>query len=272
MAVEEKNELNDILLGEPEKEGDKKRIVLIIAAVLLLFFVVVGVMRFVNMDEEQTKPEINATKPTSLLENEEAFQPIPLDANTQERAEASDQNLDSALAKLKSDSVAIEPTQPAAQPATTQQTPPPPPVAPLPVKTTPAPKEKEEPRPSKPAVVKKELPKPQPQKKAETKPAPQAKPKSEPISIEAPKTTTVAPESQTPNKEGAYYIQAARLYQKSPSKQLLDALKAQGLPYRVKDDGSTIRVIVGPFNSEQEARSQIEKVRSIAPGAFLRKE
>ena len=76
--------------------------------------------------------------------------------------------------------------------------------------------------------------------------------------------------------KGAHYIQVGSFSRLSPSDALLKKIKNNGLSYilhNVEINGKTItKVLVGPFESEKDARKSLNTVRQkIEAGAFLTK-
>ena len=51
--MDEKNELNDLLLGNQKESGKGKKFFLIATGVLLMFFVAIGAMKFFSGDDQK---------------------------------------------------------------------------------------------------------------------------------------------------------------------------------------------------------------------------
>ena len=78
----------------------------------------------------------------------------------------------------------------------------------------------------------------------------------------------------TPSKHvatsGSYFIQVGSFSKYKPNKKFLAKISALGYHYRYHKVGTINKVLVGPFNSRDEAKNARRKLRSkVEPGAFL---
>lgn len=302
--MEEKNDINDLLLKETSEESNTKRYILAGSAFLVLFFGVVGAMKLLNSDGTETK-EKNITgqakpAPAPQMAN------IPLDAGNQ----TIETPMDKAMENAKNSTTTHTPTPPpttlakeAMQPVVIT------PVAPTP-HTTSTPSQQ-------PKIVEKQAPSLEnnkPVTSEHTKALPKAEVKHEtpkapikPKVIETPKSTHTPPKPETlKNKEknttvvkkgevakkdeikpaepkaevkkeetkkqptsGEVYIQIGS-YSKEPPASFYSLVKANGYNYKVSEHNSSKKVLVGPFKSKDEAAAEIGKIRAnINSGAFI---
>jgi len=98
--------------------------------------------------------------------------------------------------------------------------------------------------------------------------------KSEPKKVIAKKVVTpkkVTPKTAT-SISGRYYIQVGSFSKYQPNKKFLDSILRQGYKYKFHKVNKLNKVMVGPFNTEGEARNALKTVkRNIEAGAFLTK-
>ncbi len=297
--MDDKNELNDLLLGNQKESSSSKKFFLIAAGVLLLFFIIIGIMKFMGSSETKQPLPITAAEQMKKIPYVAAVQPIAQNANaTAHPADANaiaDEKLNAIVKKLQQDAQSqATNTQPAAatdQPtsnipvqvpvATKQaaQQPQPQPqtvqVAPkttavsVPIKTATAtqsvaktPKEE----------VKKEEPKKEDVKKAfkeatknVTKTAP--KPETKPKATQAEAKPKVAP-------TGTYFVQVGYFESEAATKGLRDKVNSVGFgsttKQAVKNDKNITKVWVGPFDSKEDAAKALPKIREqIKNDAFI---
>jgi cell division septation protein DedD len=283
--MEEKNELNDLLLGEENKSGGGKKLFLIIAGALLVFFVTIGIMKFVNSGDDKVNTnatkvvkeapkETNKTVDASTAPNDEKLNEIVRklqeDAKTQQSGTPStplDAPGDKNVVAQKTAVVNVpikkaEPT-PTLAPVVTPKAEPM--AAPVPKVQIPAvaesPKEvlKEAVKPIVPVAKAVQASKPTPK--------PQVQAKKEPVV--QPVTTKAEPV-----QGGGYYIQVG--YADSDKSAEPIKSKAVGVGYKVTTkqaqvkDKNVTKVFVGPFGTKEEAEKEKQKVREqIKNDAFV---
>jgi cell division protein FtsN len=288
--MEEKNELNDLFLGEENKSGGSKKLFLIIAGALLVFFVTIGIMKFVNSDDE--KPKNNTTtasaKPAvvpdanaSAIPNDEklneivrklqedaknqAMQSTPLDASGNSAPTTSAVATPTQSPKSAPTPVAksapvqpMQPVQPAPAPVKPQ-------VAPAPVvKATPAPVAQVAPTP-KSVMAEAVTPV---QKPVHVAPKPKPKP------VVKPKPTAPAGETVAATASGAHFIQIGYFDGQKNVDTLVGKATAAGFKATTKaaqvNGKNVTKIMVGPFNTKEEAKAELAKVRQqLKPDAFL---
>jgi DedD protein len=288
--MEEKNELNDIILSKGGANSNSKKLLLAIAALTLILIIVLVIMNSLKTQSEE-KPPVAAvppepTAPTEIIDDP-LFEPVEV---IQEGAgnvsqTAGEQDLGQIAQKIKEESmqnapvtttvIQSAPVNVAPQTAVAP-TPKPAPVAPTPkvvtkpaVQSTPkaAPVNTPTIKTTKPAEVKKTV---EPKKtatapKADT--APQSAPAAESKPTETTPATATAPKAT--DTTGTYYIQVGS-FTKEPNKALFDRLNASGLKYTTVPSGAATKVMVGPFQGEKAARDVLGTVkRNVESGAYI---
>jgi len=292
--MEEKNELNDIILNKGGSSAGSKKLLLAIATLTLILIIVLVIMNSLKNDEVQKAPQAilppEPSAPTEII-NDPLFEPVEVIQEGNESAK--NQTLDQVAQKIKEESLQNVPsTAPAvvqAVPAvatpvkTTVQSAP---IvktvsAPIPQKTAPEPKpvaqkvyaqptiakvQKVEPKTIEAAPVKEELkkvaqpkitPKATPVVKAPETPAPTPK-ASEPKVAEPKAEVKAAPAAA--NSGATYYVQVGS-FSKEPSKVLLDRLNASGMKYTSQKMGETTKILVGPFQGEKAVQDAMGNIR-----------
>ena len=289
--MEEKNELNDILIGETQSGGGKK-LIIIGSAVLLLFFAIIAVMKMVNAGD---------SKPSALpIDTEKKVKSIPAaslpvadqkDSNSASAtANSADEKLNEIVKKLQQDAK----TAPAAAPSI------PAPEAKsaaksdarveVPIKSQPSVAEqpkvviKEHPsveasknKPAAPVVVA-NPPAPQKQKE-QVKSAPADVKKTmhdatvaiKPKAVQKPKGDVNATKSVAKTEGGGdLYMQVGRFSSDKSFESLLPKIKAAGLNYVVKrDDQNRTRLLIGPYKTQQDRTNDAPKIKEkVEPKAF----
>jgi len=288
--MEEKNELNDIILSKSGSNSNSKKLLLAIAALTLILIIVLVIMNSLKTQVDE-QPPIAAvppepTAPTEIIDDP-LFEPVEViqeGAGNVSTAEAS-QDLGQIAQKIKQESMQNAPgaegvIQPVTATVVQQSVPVAKPVS-TPVATTPVPA-KVTPKavvntPTiktvKPAEVKKTV---EPRVAAST-----PKAVSEPVKKTAEKASTEpakavtdsAPKADTKAADttGTYYIQVGS-FTKEPSKVLFDRLNASGLKYTTVPSGTATKVMVGPFQGEKAARDVLGTVkRNVEAGAYITK-
>jgi len=261
--MEEKNELNDIILNKGGASAGSKKLLLAIATITLVLIIVLVVMNSLKNNEVQKAPKavVTPTAPTEVI-NDPLFEPVEVIQEGQEINDTAGQteDLGQVAQKIKEESlqnapttqnVVAAPVAPVAVPTKTivqsapvVQAPTPKPAvitqkmtAPAVIKTS-KPVEKTVQTP----VVKHEV------KKPAVVPAKTTESKSEPKV--APAATTGA----------TYYIQVGS-FTKEPDKALFDRLNASGMKYTTQKSGETNKILVGPFQGEKAVQDAMGNIR-----------
>lgn len=286
--MEEKNELNDIILNKSGSNTGSKKLLLAIATFTLILIIVLVIMNSLKNDEVQKSPQAilppEPTAPTEII-NDPLFEPVEVIQEGNETAQGTS-DLNQVAQKIKEESLQNTPVvqntviEPVAAPIakTTIQS------APVATKTTPAPK----PIVSKPivktqptvtaekahgtAVIKQEKPAAkivQPKKTiqaaAVTATPVKVTPKEAATPVVTSKTSEVKSESKlasTPasGTQTIYYIQVGS-FTNEPNKALFDRLNASGMKYTTQKNGSVSKVLVGPFQGEKAVQDAMGTVR-----------
>lgn len=293
--MEEKNELNDIILNKSGSGSNSKKLLLAIATLTLVLIIVLVIMNSLKSesDEQQPRAAIPAapSAPTEIIDDP-LFEPVEVieEGNT---TTATTEDLGQIAQKIKQESFDNAPVQehviepaPAVQPSVpTRQSAPSVQAKPIAAAPAPAPAlapvAKVEPKPA-PKPVQKVVNTPT-IKPAAPKTATAVKPAAQPVSkpavkapvaAAAPKTASTAPKAvETAPKAaatgGTYYIQVGS-FSKEPNKALFDRLNASGLKYTTVPSGTATKVLVGPFQGEKAAREVLGTVRkNIESGAYI---
>jgi len=231
--MEEKNELNDIILNRGGGNNGMKKIMLAVASLAILLIIVVVIMSSLNSDGTANLPQpieppknIQAQAP---IDEDPLFEPIPID----ETIPAED-SLNNVAKKIKEQSVKEANEEFIAGPEEIIQEEVTEVIVPAkyekPVKMTP----------------KKVTPTKVVQKPAAKK------------SIPAPAAT------------GNYYVQVGAFGRFNPDKKFLQKITNNGFTYKLHKVDNKTKVLVGPYPTDKAARKDLGKIRkTIEPGAFL---
>ena len=235
--MEEKNELNDIILNKNSSSAGNKKIILAAATLGIILIIVVMLMNSLTSSKTDNLPQAALPPEPQKEIIAGANEPLFEEVNVVREAPQENGSLDRIAQKLKEESIK-ESTQ----------------VAPAPqiesTKTVAAEPKKAE---TAKAVAAREVPK------------------------ESPRTAPVSPAvSASSPTVGGHYIQVGSFEKHQPDDKFLNSILKLGYKYKfheVKTNARTVsKVLVGPFPSQEEARKALVKVRSsVEPGAFLTK-
>ncbi|NWF66549.1 MAG: SPOR domain-containing protein [Campylobacterales bacterium] len=279
--MEEKSELNNLLLQRDEnKFANLKKIILIGASLFIVFLIAIGIVRNINSDKAQNSvkgenilppepaKEANALKGDD--KNKDAiFEQVPIKdgANAKEQdkfdkivseikqkneATKSQQELDNLMPEQTS-----QPVIPKEQKIEESKKIEPKKVveAKRPVEHKPV-EHKTEQQPKEPKSIKQLV------EQTDT-PAQSNKvqPKVEPKKEEKPKVE----KQVTAGAKGNYYIQIGA-FSKAPSDKFLQSITKSGLNYKLHNTTingkDVIKVLVGPYSSKNDANADVEKVKN----------
>lgn len=292
--MEEKNELNDIILNKSGSGSNSKKLLLAIATLTLVLIIVLVIMNSLKSESDEQPPHAAIppapSAPTEIIDDP-LFEPVEV-IQEGSNTTATTQDLGQIAQKIKQESFDNAPVQekviePSTAPVQTAA-----PVTQAPTRQTAVttqPKAaatlstaKAEPKPvAKPATavatptiksVKPAEPKKVVEpKKAATTTKTAAKTAEQPVAkttaATAPKTAEAAPKAAETG--GTYYIQVGS-FTKEPNKALFERLNASGLKYTTVPSGAATKVLVGPFQGEKAARDVIGTVRkNIESGAYI---
>lgn len=245
--MEEKNELNDIILNKNSSSLGNKKIVLAVATLGIILIIVVMLMNSLASSGTENLPQ--AILPPEPQKEAKAVTDEPLfeDVNVVQETSQDNSSLDAIAQKLKEESVKdssnVEPKESSVASAAVAE-------------------EFKKEQPKKIETAKVETAKPATKSVVTAKAA-----AKEPIS--EPKATATATAS-------GHYIQIGSFSKIEPNKKLLDSITNLGYKYKfhqVTINSKVVnKVLVGPFNSEDEARKALKNVKaSVEAGAFLTK-
>ncbi len=301
--MEEKNELNDIILNKGGSNTGSKKLLLAIATLTLVLIIVLVIMNSLKNDEVQKAPQAilppEPTAPTEII-NDPLFEPV--EVIQEGAAPAQGKDLDQVAQKIKEESFQ---NAPAAQPAASVATPPAPastvatapsaatvparpssvtvnavtPSAKTTTLTATAPAQKTQPVPepkkativkaSKPAVVTTKPTTAQPTAAKKPAPKPEVKADVKPeVKTEAKAPSASSTPAASAPAQGTYYIQVGSFTQE-PNKALFDRLNSSGMKYTTQKSGNVTKILVGPFQGEKSVNDAMGTVRqNIEPKAF----
>jgi len=238
--MQEKNELNDIILNKGGSSNGSKKIVLAVATLGVILIVVVLLMNTLASNGTDNLPQaVLPPQPTSSADMNQANEPLFEEVEVVED-ENKNSDLDQIAQKLKEQSeteeifVEDEMVQPK-------------------------------------QAVKKAVKKAQPKKVAK-KAVKKAQPKK--VAKKAVKKVTTPPVKQPTSTTKQYYIQVGSFSTYEPNKEFLKSITDNGFTYKyhktTRNNKVLNKVLVGPFNNEKNARNALRTIRSsIEAGAFL---
>lgn len=294
--MEEKNELNDIILNKNTSSTNNKKIVLAVATLGVILIVVVMLMNTItskgtdNLPQAILPPAPEIKKP-KITENEPLFEEVPV---VQDGAQNGD-SLEKIAQKLKeeskketmqeivpneivnTDKMEIAPPSEATKKEKIKE-------ISVPKEIIKKEKTKEISVPRE--IIKKEktkeiVPSKEVIKKEKIK---EVAKKEEVKEVAKPEVSKIVikPSQELKNNNIAtatteiYYIQVGSFTKNEPSKNLLESIGKLGYKYKfhkVTNNSTELsKVLVGPFSSDKEAREALKVIRgSVEPGAFLTK-
>ncbi len=245
--MEEKTELNDIILNQGDGGNGSKKILLAVASLAIILIIIVVIMNSLQTNSIDNlpkpvlpkEPEIVTKK---LIDEDPLFQPIEV---VEERS--SEENIQQIAKKLKEESAQKDEVVHEAL-----------------VEEEAVVIETRTPQPKVVAPVAEVKPKKVIQQVAEKKPVVQKK--TAPTKPKASYTKHVV--------HGKHYIQVGSFAQYAPNKKFLRKITGNGYSYtyyKVTVNGKPLnKVIIGPFNSKAEARKALSTIRKrIEKGAFI---
>jgi len=238
--MQEKNELNDIILNKNNSGNSNKKIVLAVATLGIILIIVVMLMNSITSNGTDNLPQaVLPPEPIAQASSETAqeplFEEVPV---VQENAQGSE-NLDGVAQKIKQESQ----------------------------KESATPEAQTQAQEAEPTATKK-IQKTEPVKTESVK-----------ASAIAKKEVTPAPQAakaKTSTGGGSHYVQVGSFSKNAPSKAFLKSITDKGYKYEfreVKVNSQAInKVLVGPFSNENEAREALNVIRkSVESGAFITK-
>lgn len=277
--MEEKNELNDIILNKSGGGAGSKKMLLAIAALTLILIIVLVIMNSLKSESTEAAPQVaippEPSAPSEIIDDP-LFEPVEViqEGNT---TPAASEDLGKIAQKIKQESFDNTPVQEAPAPAAQPKFVPKdvPVTAPAPAKVEPKPAAKPvqaAPKAAQPVVNTPTI--------KSAKPAEAKKVTAAPVKAAAAAAITPAPKTaekpvdtvvKATDSDGIYYIQVGA-FSKEPNKALFERLNASGLKYTTVPSGAATKVMVGPFKGEKAARDVLGTVRrNIESGAYITK-
>ncbi len=287
--MEEKDEFSDIILerDSDNKASKLKKLILIVSFFVLLFIIVLVVMKFVynSQDVEDTRialPPVEKTPPVKQEEKDPLFKQVPIIEENEKK-----ESFEEMVKKLKEkESKRVQEQIPeikaAVEPKNTDE--PKPKKEPMKevkiVNATKKPTETEvkikEVKPKEVDPVIKEV---KPKKEQKTK-STDTKTRKSTFIPKIPEVKTKTPPKITPkiapksNVSSGIYIQVLATSNLTPDKVFVDKLKSKNYTYRLYTTSvkgkKYLKILVGPYGSEQEARKVLQKVKAdLNPKAFV---
>jgi len=218
--MEEKNELNDIILNKGNSSAGNKKIILAVATLGVILIIVVMLMNTLTSKGTDNLPQAMLPPEPQEKVKTPADEPLFEEVEVVQESKQNGVSLDKIAKKLKEESI----------------------------------KEKAK------TVIKESV---KPVVKEDTKKI-------------VPKKATTQVKTTKVSSSATYFIQVGSFARYKPNKKFLDSITKLGYKYKyhqVTTGSKTLnKVLVGPFNSEIEARKALRSVRtSVEAGAFLTK-
>ncbi len=248
--MSDKNTLDDLILTDPEPEDSKSKGILILLGLVILLIIVGAIlakMIFSSPDDDIKKESSNEVKKEVNISKNN------LNSNSSNKKESLSTPADADLAPLDDTSLPANIDTVSIDEKTNENS---------------KQKDKNENDNSAMSITKPETninnePKKEVVKK-ERKPLPKPKHK-------------VTKQKHKPKPKhliggsGSVYIQVG-YFSKGPTKSFIDKIRKARFKYRIKEVNGFRRVLVGPFRSQEEANSYLDRVKAqISPSAFIKK-
>jgi SPOR domain len=299
--MEEKNELNDIILNKGGGSSGSKKLLLAIATLTLILIIVLVIMNSLKSESSENAPKAIVppvpSAPTEVI-NDPLFEPVEVIQEGNNTAAASE-DLGQIAQKIKQESFDNAPVQnttpaPAPTPVVQQSAPAvqqkfvpqsvPAAAVKAASKPVATPRAVSTPKEAAPVVNTPTIKTSKPAEVKKTSTAPVAKPVTKtvekttdkPVEKTADKSAeksstkpTEAPAPKAADAGGTYYIQVGS-FTKAPNQALFERLNASGLKYTNVPNGAVTKVMVGPLQGEKATRDALGTVRkNIEAGAFI---
>ena len=272
--MEEKNELNDIILNKSGSNTGSKKLLLAIATFTLILIIVLVIMNSLKNDEVQKSPQAilppEPTAPTEII-NDPLFEPVEIIQEGNETARGvapqSATDLNQVAQKIKNESMQNTPVvenkiiesvpvnvpSPVKKAASIV-------AAPV-VKVAPQSQPTENIKKTYGTAVIKQV-KNTPVKAVETKKSIKEATTTTPVKVVTEAKTAEVKPASIPSSTTpiTYYIQVGS-FTNEPNKALFDRLNASGMKYTTQKSGSVTKVLVGPFQGEKSVQDAMGSVR-----------
>ncbi len=254
--MEEKSELNDIILNRGSSSNKSKKMILSVGIFALLLIVIVVVISSFSPNNSNLPQAVLPPEPSQneeLIADDPLFESVDvidesLDNDTNIIDEVTKKIKEESLAEHREENVIVETIE------------------------DPIVKEVKDTKEEEMVVVIDEPIKAVPQKTRLQFPKSIEKPRtSKPVHVEP--THNTAPKAI---QKGNYYVQVGSFSKSKPDTKLINDIKSHGFSYtfqKINRSGKSFnKVLVGPFNNETKARKALKVIRKdIINGAFLTK-
>ncbi len=257
--MEEKNELNDIILNKSSRSSSAKKVLLAVATFSIVVIIIVIIMNRFNGSQEMALPHAPEVTQAPV----EEVLPEPDYQNTATVGEKTDAGSESMTENREIESASTENAPADHEPFIEEEVQKEMPFKEPDYATKPSAKTVEKPASRQAAKV----------TRSEAKPT--IAPKTRPSGKYDPKSRRVVDvEDVTTAETGHYYIQVGSFAKYSPSKTFLKKIADRGYTYafhKVNQNGRVLtKVLVGPFKTQSSAREALPIIKkSVIPTAFL---
>lgn len=234
--MEEKSELNDIILNKSSASANSRRVVLAVATLGIVLILVVMLMNTLTSSNTDNLPQAVLPPEPQKETKATAGEPLFEDVKVIQEANKESGSLDEIAQRLKQESTK--------EGTSTQQT------------------------------AQAQQATPEVDKKTEQKKVTEAKKVTPPKeSVTEQKALPPSSSSTTPS---GYYVQVGSFSKNQPNREFLDSITKLGYGYtfhKIANNATPLsKVLVGPFSNEAEARKALKNIRiSVEPAAFLTK-
>ena len=274
--MEERNELNDIILNKNGGSmSSNKKIIFAVALLTIILVVVIMIMKSSGSTGTENLPQAQNSSKDSLAPDA----PSP-DVNTQQGAplfepveivkdgNKTGDDLDKLAQKLKQESL-TDNTQAQVQPQAQQTIEP---AEPEQVKRVEKHTVAKAAKHAEKETTKKENVKQSTHEKHEEKKDIFSTIPTKEVSHKSVAKSAPTPAVATTDSGSGYYVQVGSFNKLEPNKKLLDGIKTLGYSYNNNKVGDVNKVLVGPFKNQSDARTALQAIRKdLVPGAFLTK-
>ena len=220
--MEEKNELNDIILNKSTGVNGNKKIILVVATLGVILIIVVMLMNSLTSTGTDNLPQaVLPPEPKSIIAQNIKEEPLFEDVEVIQEVKRESEDLDKIAQRLKKES------------------------------------ETKKVVPKKHVTPKKVAPKPTPK-----------------VTHKKARVTKKDTKTIIPSSTKAYYVQVGSFSKYEPDAKFIKSIVNKGFTYKyhkVTINSKILnKVLVGPFNTEKDARNALRTIRSsIESGAFL---
>lgn len=274
--MQDRNELNDIILDRNTSSSNTKKLLLAIAALSLILIVVLVIMNTLNSTKDEKTGTITKSQlpsaPTDVVD-EPDFEPVEVIQEIAGESNNATTNLDEIAQKIKQESInqttinnRQEDTQPIIENKPTQE---------KKIEYVVAPTIKTEQKPviteKKPTIVEKKI---KDEPRVAKEPTKQQKPvdSTPKVSKEQPSTPKPSSDKSEQTQDSSLYYVQVGSFTNEPDKKLFERIGANGFKYTTQPMAGATKILVGPFEGRQRANEALGVIKkNIEAGAFITK-